>query len=518
MKRLPLMLALVALGLYLALPMGRFFSDSHYLLGRVANGAPPYYNVAYLPLGQLADLVLGGWLGTERALEVLSALGVATGVGLTVAIARRLGCGVPGQLTAGALLALAPGALFFAGVIEVHALQLPGAGAAVLLALVAADRRPGQAWALIALAGGVALASHISHALLLPGLLVLAWGREADAVEAGPGGMLERPGRDRRGLALGPAGVPWLLGLAILASGAAVWLAVTDFDTWSVHPGLQWLGTLQVFGERFLSSLGERGPFEPREVLAYLHLELVVPLALLLVGLVAGPILVALREEPTEHGPARRRFALRALVACVPAFLVLPQGGVLEHGGYFLTLGPLLAVLVGLAVDRSIAGGAGRGGAPLVQVAALGLVLAQALLALEVRSAFRERPDARAWSAAAAAVIEPGDSALVSTLARNFALAADESEVHVRDLARDMDMEPDRGRAELLQQVLAGRLSDARFPGDLWFDGELLPSWPESPGEEASAWRSKLHELLATSPAPVEVVGEEPFRLIVVRR
>ena len=531
---LPLVAGLLALGLYLGLPVERFFSDSPYLLHRVEVGAPPYYNVAYLPLGRLADLLLGSWLGAERALLVLDAAAVALAVVVTGCLARRAGAGAAGTLAAAGLLALAPGALFFAGVIEVHAVQLAGASLAVGLALAAGDRPPGRAWTLVALAGLVALVTHLSHVLLLPGLLVLARGRPAAEGERAVGGMLapDTAGGERRGLTLGPAGVPWILGAVLALGGLVAALVLVGPDGWRDRPALQWLHTLVVFGDAFLGSLAERGPFPPSEALAYLGAELVAPLAFLAAGLVVGPVLALAPAERADEGApagsridgaARRRVVRRALVACVPALLVLPQGGVLERGGYFLTLAPLLALVLGLGVDRLARLAARRPGASrawVLRVLVLLALLGQLQLALAARAAFREAgPDARDWAAAAAARTTAGDSALVSTLARTFTLAGAAPGVHVRDLARDLDLEPARGREQVLRRVLGERLGDARYPGDLWLDGALLPTWPAAPGVDEPAWRGVLFELLAGSPVPVEVVGEGPLRLLrVVRR
>ncbi|MDF1800390.1 MAG: hypothetical protein P1V81_14525 [Planctomycetota bacterium] len=504
----PLALGLIALAFYLALPLERYFSDSFYLVDRVEVGAPPYYNVAYVPLGRLVDLALGSWLGTERALEVLSALAAAGAVGLTVGIARRLGLGGLGQAATGLLLLGAPGCLFFAGVIEVHAVQLFGAALSLRLALAAGDARGALAWLLFATAALVAMTTHLSHLLWLPGLWVLAWGRAAE--EPGPGGMFARESEERVGLGFGQAGVPWLLGLGLVLTVVVVLLVRADFGTWSVHPALQWLGTLIVFGRQFVFSLWDRGLFTFGESVDYLSVELLGAHGLLVLGFAAG-----LWSSFTLPDGRCRRLARRGLVATLPALLILPQGGVLEHGGYFLTLAPLMALQLGILF------GSPRPGITPVSVAAL-LVLAQLALGLRGWAEFRSaEPDARDWSVRVAAQLQPGDSVLVSTLGRTFSLADERPDVRVRDLARDLAMEPDRGRARLLKSVLNQRLTDPAFPGDLWLDGDLLPGFdPAVPlAEGVPAWQQELFAQLLAAPVPVQVRGETDFELIrIVRR
>ena len=129
-------------------------------------------------------------------------------------------------------------------------------------------------------------------------------------------------------------------------------------------------------------------------------------------------------------------------------------------------------------------------------------------------------PDARTWAAAVADHARPGDKALVSSLARFFALAHAEPGVHVRDLDRDLAMQPDAKRITMLRHVLNERLGDTRYPGDLWLDGAFLPTWPEAPPAGEPAWRHELFELLADAPAPVESVGDElaPMLRVLLRR
>lgn len=500
--KLPVLLGLLACLLALCLPVERSFSDTFYLVGRVEAGAPPYYNVAYVPLGRLFKGLFGGWLGTEGALLLLSAVAVGAAVAVTVKLTLELGAGRLGSIVAGLLLGCAPGVLFFGGVIEVHSVQLLGASLAIYLAWRARLSRPGMAWFLLATAGLIAMLAHLSNLLLLPGLLAFAWKPSTGA----PSGCRFT----RRGLP-----VFGLVG-AVVGIGAAL-LATSDFETWSVHPALQWLGTLLVFGEIFLGGLAQRGFFSASEAAGYLGSELVLPFGLLCFGLGAGLVL-AFSRGPMLASSHKRSFARRSLLACLPALLVLPQGGVLERGGYFMSYAPLLAVLAGLggalllsqapqpALDSKPAG-SGRGqrvrlfrASAFVAV----LVVAQFSLALNERQGFRAKvPEASIWARAVSQLVQPGDSVLVGSLSRTFALATAAPKSHVRDLDRDLALVPDAVRILKLESVLSGRLADLRYPGDLWIDASLLPGLTsedlagESVGNRFSApWQVRLIELL----------------------
>lgn len=501
MKPLPkllLTLGLVSFTLAFAFPVERFFSDSGYLLKRVEAGAPPYYNIAFVPLGRLFAALFGGWLGTERALLVLTAAAVGGAVAATTFVTGRIlgtvsesesRVSLVAQLTTGLLLALAPATLFFGAVLEVHAVQLLGASLAIALAWSARTARPGRAWSLLALAMLLAMVTHLSHLLLLPGLGLLAWGSRA------------------RGCRFGRRGLPLLGILLAIALVGGLALATADFASWSAHPALQWLGTLIVFGRTFFGGVLERGFFTASEAASYLQVEALAPLGLLALGLPIG-LFLALGRKQSEA----RCFARRALFACLPALLILPQGGVLERGGYFLSYAPLLAVLCGLGVARALRGRERH----LLRVAVLLslLLFVQGALGFEARRSFRaQAPDARLWARAAAAELAPGDSALVSSLARTFALADAAPGSHVRDLARDLALVPRAGRTKTLQRVLAERLGDARYPGDLWIDAELLPGldgagFQGAPREWPEAWQARLFELLTeVSPAPTAWVA-----------
>jgi hypothetical protein len=483
---IPVALGLTAFALAFLLPVGRSFSDTLYLVGRVESCASPYYNVAYVPLGRLSCWLFGGWLGTEGALDLLSALSVGGGVAVAAHLAERLGAGRLGTTLAGLLMAFAPGVLFFGGVIEVHAVQLFGASLAVLLAWRAHRSPTRSAWVLLTLAVLVAMVTHVSNLLLLPGLVALAWRVSPDAPI---------------GFRITRRGLPLLAGLVGVVAIGGLALASADFATWSVHPALQWLGTLIVFGQTFLSGLVQRGFFSASEALAYLDHELVAPLGLLALGLVGG-LFVALGRQDGEA----RTFARRALFAILPALIVLPQGGVLERGGYFMSYAPLLAVLVGVTVARLA--GAERRALFFASI----LIGAQLVLALEARSTFRAMaPEARLWARAASHLMQPGDSALVAGLSRNFALAAAAPECHVRDLARDLDLVPEARRTDELKRVLADRLGASAYPGDLWLDADLLPGLTadglaglQSESDFPLAWRARLFFFLTeVSPVPV---------------
>jgi hypothetical protein len=495
----------------------RFFSDSDYLFRRVEVGSPPYYNIAYIPLGRLANGLVGSLLGLERTLLLMSALAIGGGVALSLRLLQKLGVGPLVTLVVGVLLGLSPGALFFGGAIEVHAVQFFGASLGISLAWAARTRRSRWAWLLLTCALGVAMVSHLSNLLLLFGLCALAWGKRAS-----DSGVPS----DDRGCRLGKRELPAVAAVLVVALIAASILSTCDFEVWSKHPALQWLGTLIVFGEIYLVELFQRGLYSPAEVLGYLRAELLAPLGFLALGLPCGLWIGLVRkakasaaaqgtaDQATHSAPAI--FARRGLLACVPALLVLPQGGVLERGGYFMSYAPLFAILLGLGLERALRtrslAGRGRRLGALFLLVCVGL---QITWAFTNRASFRAQvPDARIWAAAAKNVLREGDSLLVSTLARNFAVANASPQTHVRDLQRDLDMVPDSERIHELRKVLAQRLGDKRFSGDLWLDAGLLPgltaedlATPSGAGDFSASWRGELYGYLTSGlPVPVSMV------------
>ena len=526
-RALPLSLGLVAFVFALAFPMDRAFSDTSILYERVQANAAPYYNVAYLPLAELFAKLSGSVLGLERALTVFSALCVGGGVALTARLARRLDLGTAAVATSGLLLATAPAALFFGGVIEVHGLQFLGASLAINIAWSARSQRGQEAWLRLGIAALLAMVTHLSHLLLLPGLVLLAWQQRSGQADGhGPA----TPGNIRvaTGCHFGKRGLPFILIFFVAGTIATVSLIGADYDTWSEWPALQWLSTLILFGRMFLDGLLERGLYSLNESGLYLVRELIYPLGLVTAGFLCG--MLALRRQPSEHGgpestdPVLRVFAARALVATIPALAVLPQGGVLERGGYFMSMAPLLAILIAIALHAAWSAAKTKSRRNLLLASCAALVAIQGNLALGSRSDFRAAgPDARAWSNEVAQQLQPGDKIFVSDLARNLALTMATEDIYVRDLMRDLDLVPRRLRSDTAKRLLVERLQDKNFPGDLWLDADLLPglqvsdldhtnsTWPED-------WRNTLLRLIKTYPdLPIHLVetpsGYSLFRI-----
>ena len=265
-----------------------------------------------------------------------------------------------------------------------------------------------------------------------------------------------------------------------------------------------------LFGRMFLDGLMQRGLYPLDEAGLYLVHELVLPLGLLTAGFLLGLFSLRRRvvdpEIPGSPGNTLRVFTKRALIATIPALLILPQGGVLERGGYFMTMAPLFAVLFAMAIHAVWSGVRSPAARGLTLASCAVLVAVQASLALDARADFRAAaPDARAWAKQVATQLQPGDKIFVSDLARNLALTMATEGVYVRDLKRDLDLVPGRIRTETLKSRLAERLQDPNFPGDLYLDADLLPglqaadlaetetTWPED-------WRNTLLRLAKISP------------------
>jgi hypothetical protein len=179
----------------------------------------------------------------------------------------------------------------------------------------------------------------------------------------------------------------------------------------------------------------------------------------------------------------------------LPALFIFPQGGIWEHGAYFLTYYPAFALSIAWALDRTL-------GAKLKPTAwtALAVVLAapQLWLALDNRSAYRnERIDARAWMAVINEQIGPGDSVITSTLARMNALEYERPDLTRTDLKRRMDSVPARGRSELLIEEVGQAIRPLVVPEgagkSMWLDMDLFKRGLGSASED---WRDQLRGLL----------------------
>jgi hypothetical protein len=289
----------------------------------------------------------------------------------------------------------------------------------------------------------------------------------ARAAPAAGSQVLELP----RGAGLSRRGV-WLVALLLLAlTVAGVLMVQAGTAAWALRAEVVWLGTLFEFGRQWLEGLRTRGFYPPQEALGYLTSEWFAPQCLLLSAL---PLtLLAWGRLDADQ----RRLAWATLMACLLPMLVLSQGGILERGGYFAAaLLPLgwLAAASSAALLKHWA-------APLLLVLALG----QGFLAEQGRREFRQHwEDPRAWAAAVAPALQPGDQVLVASLSQHFALQAAAPGVAVWDLGRELDMLPSRARPQALRSALAARLTSAT--GRVLIDRTLLN--PEASG----APRAKL--------------------------
>lgn len=502
-------LALLALGLFVSLPMGRIFSDGLFLIRLVEAGPTPYYNVAYVPFGYALHGLLDplfGW-SVDTALTVFSAVLMSIGVWGTVHLGLKLGLAKGPLAVASLLLLCSPGALFFGTTVEVHAMQFAGAAWAVNLAWSAREKQGLAAWRMLGLAFAIAFLAHLSHAIILPGLWLLA--RRSNPVDPAQGVV-------SHGCQLSKRGLPWLIGAAVLVSSIALYLSTLEFADWGHQRYLVWISALWTFAKNFVDAAFERGLFGLFEMAEYLSDELVTQAALLLAGLFIGAFawakLLARRTFETEAG----EFAARAFPMILPALFIFPQGGVWEHGAYFLTYYPAFTLGIAWVLNR----GLGSKLQPLAW-AGLALVLAvpQLWLALGNRSDYRnERLDARAWMASINEQIGPGDSVITSTLARMNALEYERPDLARADFKRRMDSIPARGRSALLieevGQAIGPLLGPAGAGKSMWLDMDLFKRRWDSPSED---WRDELRGLLEQPGIQVDEFATPGAELLRIR-
>lgn len=448
-------LSLIAIAVYLALPLERFISDSHFLVEQVQGSAKPYYHVAYLPLAQGLWQLGSGWLfdSIESALVALSSLSLGLAAGLWPGTLRRMGLDPGPALLAAALYAASPCVVMYAGAIEVHAVQALGAA----LAMGVATHRTGPTAARFATAVLLSLAFHLTHILFLPALWLAAagpprvWLTSAEA--------RQRIGRARLPLAIAALG-------AIALGVSAYVISGRDPNTWARNGSLQWLGMLGTFGRLLIDALLNYGPMGIGDVAHFVRVELLIPLGLLPFGLLA--IFRSSRFEPRQGA-----LLWSACAGSIPALLVFAQGGILERGAYFLSYAPLWAGLLAWMLQRL----SGRKLLPIALVA----VALQLAWALDVRSEHRaQHPHSRDWAESAAELVGPGDVVLLSHLTQEVSLkrAVDQrvAGAQVLDLARRLHLVPGRHRADRLQLQLTERIETPGFSGVLWFHAPLLES------------------------------------------
>jgi hypothetical protein len=504
-KRVAWGLGLVALALYAALPMGRMFSDGAFLIDLVTAGPAPYYNVAYVPVGYALHAALEplfGW-SVETALTLLSAVLMAAGVVGTLRLGGKLGIG-PGPLfVAGLLLVFSPGALFFGGVVEVHPMQFAGAVWALGIAWDAGARHGAAAWRLLALACLVAFLAHLSHALMLPGLWLLA--RRGGA-----------PGGEPTGCRLGRRGLPWIAIGVVVSATLWIYCSSRDFASWSRRSHLVWISALWVFARNLVLNSYDRGLYSVREMGEYLSDEFILQAVLLVAGLVVGAFAWLRHFISRRFDTPAGEFTARAFPMILPALLIFAQGGIFEHGAYYLTYYPVLALALAWALDsaRPLRARAW----PAWLVLAVVVSIPQLGLALHGRSEFRDsRLDAREWLAAIDSELAAGDSVVTTSLAREYEIEVRRPDLAVADFNRRLTSMPMWGHSDLLARELAiamAPLAGPRGAGhSLWIDREIFERRHSGPTE---AWREELRKWLEHPAVRVEEVhfpGAELLRV-----
>ena len=166
-----------ALLVYLLLAQDTLYkTDGHYQLAQVSNGQYLHpYHFLYGPILYLWNAMAGmAGLSIYRAATILSALGMAAGVGLSHRACALLGLNRTQCATAALVIATAPATVFFATIVELHGLFFAFAG----LAFVATARlvqRPGIGrGAMLGVATGLGFLAHATGTLLVPWLAAIA--------------------------------------------------------------------------------------------------------------------------------------------------------------------------------------------------------------------------------------------------------------------------------------------------------------------------------------------------------
>jgi hypothetical protein len=330
-----------------------------------AHGEHPYYTFFPWLLATAIDSARS--LGGSRydGGLWLSAVGSAVGAAMFHLAGAWLGLAPTARRIAGAVVALTPGIVFFATVVEVHGSFLPFAALA-LLTMVAQVRSPSASWvALSAAALFLAYLAHPSGALMGCLFPALWWiGRAVGTVD---------DARSFRRALLGFAVVGVVLGAVVFvfprlevtprADGLeAIGQAVGG---WSGEHETGLLRSLEIAWSEILL------PFAPASFLA---------------------ILLAFGARERAIRCAALWCLASALVYAFVCWLILPNYS--EHGAYALPLGVPLALLAAVAIGRRVLLG-------------IALVLGAAAVSLvEVRGHDDPEP-ARAFYAGAVATAEP---------------------------------------------------------------------------------------------------------------
>jgi len=435
-------------------------------LGDTTGANPRVYHLGYGALARVA-VAVGDWLGLahEAALIHLSRAALLGGALTCVVAAWRRGGSVAAAALA-ALLALAsPSLWFFAGVVEVHAVQFMGSAIALALALEAGRARAAlPRYGLLVVAAALALALHLSHLLLVPALLALACPARADGRLA-----FDRSAR-REWSALGALALAGVL----VAVGAHGVYRAHDAAPGGLLRGLYYLG---LYEHLFLSFRGDYGWFGPLDVLAFLADQ-----ALAQGGVVwlAAPLgLVCLR--------GRERVAFAVLLAVY--LVVVPQSGIRERGGYFTSLFPWFVVL-GSGWVRT------RGQHVLLAL----LLVPQLALGWSDLSRAAQRPDARAWARAVVAGVATPCTVWTGDMVRLSALPLEPDRLAGMQWNQQFEFTPRRNWDAALREPYQGALEDSLRAGRVYLDAEIVALGRNDP----APWQAWARTLLDRP--PVELV------------
>jgi hypothetical protein len=458
---------------FLSWPQRRLFGDGVLLEGMIGSSPAPYYHVAYVPLGWLVFHGLSPlfrWTALD-ALEALSGLAGGLALALLARLLARRGLTGWGGRCALALVAASPGMLFFATLGEVHTVQMLGAVLGMSLADAARAAPARRAGWLAAAAVVAPVMFHLSGVALAPCLLALAWGRA--------------PGRGISWRALPGLVLAIALACGVLAVGA--WTLARALDPLRAlsNPGrLLW-----VFASELAARLAGRGPFSPAEVWDYLRAEFWTPAGLLL------PLALA----AFARSRAARELLWPLLLALAPYVLVVPQGGVREAGGYYLSLLPLLALWLAAAGEPQATAPRGAWRGPL----ALVLVAVQLGLAWRHRAAWRERLEARVFAGRLASAI-PGAALLYTDdLARVLAVSQMRPDVETIDALRVLELNPTRAWPGVMPQLLASGAASLEAGRAVYVDAELMREPARS--AQAAAFAQAIRAAgVGLEPVPVD--------------
>ncbi len=486
---LPLIVCVAAFALFAATIQSTPFSDGVYLSAKVAAGPKPYYNALYIPAGwafHRAFEPLFGW-SAFTALGWFSALCGAGAAGLLARGLQRLGSTPLSVVSWSAFFIVTPGVWFFSTCVEVHGIQLLGATAATLLAWRARSCRRGRALALLYAACALALLSHLTTVLLLPGLALLARGR-GDSVD-----------EDVEPKGLGLRGLPWRAVLA--AHGALFVLALGVFWIYSGNEeGLSRSNPLQalgVFGRKYIDKIQGGRFYGPAEIANFLDAELLQPAGLLVI---CPLIALSARGRAALHWPA--------LLALLPYVVVLPEGGIREGGAYFLSFYPLFVLAAADSWNELVTRPSWRKFGPAALVS---FVLLQALSGAMRWSRAENELDAREWVTLVEPHTPPGSLVFTRSLARFHALKYGElSRTRTRqvDLNREFEMVPRSGWEKEALHNLGVARTFLQNGSRVFLDADFLDA------EERPASHERFEELLRRQPlrlAPIPADAVRPL-------